>query len=160
MRLVFIISVLFFCGCKKNEVPFEDHYDWHTIKVTASAYNSTVSQTNSNPHITAFGDSLKPGFKYIAVSKDLLRKGLTHNTPVKIEGFDSIYFVKDKMHYRWKNKIDIYMGLDIKAAKTWGRKKVSISYGVPKQTQIDTVVKPSKLRDRHRKKSTFNTNSL
>ena len=117
-------------SCKKER--FEDNYDWHTIQVTASAYNSTRHQTDSNPHITAFGDSLKPGFNYIAVSKDLLKKGLKHNTPVKIEGFDSIYFVKDRMHSRWGNHIDIYMGLDIKAAQQWGRKKVAISYGIPK----------------------------
>jgi 3D (Asp-Asp-Asp) domain-containing protein len=117
-------------SCKK--AAFEDSYDWTTIKVTASAYNSTKHQTDSNPHITAFGDSLKPGLRYVAVSKDLIKLGLKHNTPIKIEGFDSIYFVKDRMHSRWKNRIDIYMGLDIKAARTWGRKKVNISYGIPK----------------------------
>ena len=50
----------------------------------------------------------------------------------KIEGFEGIYFVKDKMHSRWKNRIDIYMGVDVKAAKEWGRKKVCIEYGIPK----------------------------
>ena len=34
------------------------------------------------------------------------------------------------MHNRWRNKIDIYMGVDVKAAKHWGRKKVEIQYGV------------------------------
>lgn len=121
---------MFLFSCKEER--FEDKYDWHTIKVTASAYNSTRHQTDSNPHITAFGDSLKPGLNYIAVSNDLLKKGLKHNTPVKIQGFDSIYFVKDRMHSRWRNRIDIYMGVDVKAARQWGRKKVFISYGIPK----------------------------
>lgn len=103
------------------------------MEVTATAYNSVVNQTDNDPHITAFGDSLKPGMKYIAVSKDLLTKGLKHNTPVKIDGFKAIYFVKDKMHARWKNKIDIYMGTDVKAAKKWGRKKVKIEYGILKE---------------------------
>ncbi|WP_317048415.1 3D domain-containing protein [Confluentibacter sediminis] len=147
MRSLFIICVLLFYGCKK-EPRFEDDYDWHTIKVTASAYNSTKAQTDSNQHITAFGDSLKPGLKYIAVSNDLFRKGLKRDTPVKIEGFDSLYFVKDRMHSRWRNKIDIYMGLDIKAARKWGRKKVSISYGVPKPTEIDTISKSLTPRER------------
>ena len=57
---------------------------------------------------------------------------MKRDTPVKIKGFDSIYFVKDRMHGPWKNKIDIYMGTDVKAAKKWGRKKVTISYGVLK----------------------------
>ncbi|WP_372756652.1 3D domain-containing protein [Mariniflexile sp.] len=131
--LVFVVLILFF-NCKKEEIPFEDHYTWHKLKVTASAYNSVKNQTDSNPHITAFGDSLKPGLNYVAISRDLYRKGLKHNTPIKIEGFDSIYYVKDRMHGKWKNKIDIYMGTDIKAAKNWGRKKVSIHYGILKPT--------------------------
>ncbi|MCB0449175.1 MAG: 3D domain-containing protein [Confluentibacter sp.] len=120
-------------------MPFEKKYDWHPLKVTASAYNSVKSQTDANPHITAFGDSLIPGLRYIAVSQDLYRKGLKHNTPVKIKGFDSIYFVKDRMHGRWKNKIDIYMGTDVKSAKKWGRKKVSIAYGTLKP--VDSLKK-------------------
>lgn len=109
-----------------------DNYTWHTLDVTATAYNSYAYQTNSNPFITAFGDSLIPGKKYIAVSRDLLSLGLKHNTPVKIEGFEGVYLVKDKMHRRWKKRIDIYMGDDIKKAKEWGRRKVTIAYGIPK----------------------------
>ena len=131
--------VFFLFGCKKEKIPFEKKYDWHPLKVTASAYNSVKSQSDANPHITAFGDSLIPGLRYIAVSQDLYRKGLKHNTPVKIKGFDSIYFVKDRMHGRWKNKIDIYMGTDVKSAKKWGRKKVSIAYGTLKP--VDSLKK-------------------
>ena len=118
-------------GCNKDEPAFEDGYIWDSINVNATAYNSLAYQTDSDPNITAFGDSLKPGFKYIAVSRDLLRLGLKHNIPVKIEGLEGIYFVKDKMHSRWTKRIDIYMGIDVKAAKQWGRKKVCIEYGVP-----------------------------
>lgn len=137
---IILLFLLFINGCKKP-IPFEENYTWHKLKVTASAYNSVVSQTDSNPHITAFGDSLKPGLNYIAVSRDLYKKGLKRDTPVKIKGFDSIFFVKDRMHSRWKNKIDIYMGTDIQAAKMWGRKKVSISYGILKP--LDSI-KPKK----------------
>lgn len=139
-KKISIILILFLIwNCKKEEIPFEDNYTWHKLKVTASAYNSVASQTDFNPHITAFGDSLKPGLNYIAVSNDLYRKGLKRDTPVKIKGFDTIYFVKDRMHSRWKNKIDIYMGTDVKAAKKWGRKKVSISYGILKP--LDSIKK-------------------
>lgn len=99
--------------------------------VTATAYNSLAYQTNSNPNITAFGDSLQPGLKYIAVSRDLLKLGLKRNTPVIIEGLEGVYLVKDKMHSRWRNRIDVYMGVDVKAAKNWGRKRVCIDYGIP-----------------------------
>lgn len=108
-------------------------YDWIPIEVTATAYNSVSWQTSyEHPRITAWGDSIKPGVKWIAVSRDLLRKGLRHNTMVKIDTFDGIYLVKDKMHYRWTNRIDIYMGTDVKEAKEWGRRRVKIQYAVPK----------------------------
>ncbi len=119
-------------NCEKSEETFEDKYIWDSLNVTATAYNSLAYQTSSNPNITAFGDSLKPGLKYIAISRDLIRLGLKHNTPVKIEGLEGIYLVKDKMHSRWKYRIDVYMGVDVKAAKQWGRKRLCIEYGIPK----------------------------
>lgn len=134
MKIKFVIILFLLISCKKKlKDSYVENYTWHSLEVTATAYNSVVNQTDNDPHITAFGDSLKPGMKYIAVSKDLLTKGLKHNTPVKIDGFKAIYFVKDKMHARWKNKIDIYMGTDVKAAKKWGRKKVKIEYGILKE---------------------------
>ena len=36
------------------------------------------------------------------------------------------------MNKRWKKRIDIYMGTDVKKAKEWGKKKVTISYGIKK----------------------------
>ncbi len=100
-----------------------------TIEVTAMAYNSVKSQTGpGDPTITAWGDKLKPGMKVIAVSRDLIAMGLTHNTKVRIEGLEGAYVVKDKMNKRWKKKIDIYMGKDIKAARRWGRRKVKITF--------------------------------
>ena len=100
----------------------------HKLTVTASAYNSVRSQTQGNPSIAAWGDRLKPGMKVIAVSRDLLKMGLKHNTKVKIEGLSGYYLVKDKMNKRWSRKIDIYMGTDIKAARKWGKRKVTISW--------------------------------
>jgi len=100
-----------------------------TLEVESHAYNSVASQTNATkPALTAWGDTLKPGMKAIAVSRDLIKMGLTHNTKVKIKGLDGHYLVLDKMNKRWTKKIDIYMGVDVKAAKAWGKKKVTISW--------------------------------
>lgn len=109
---------------------------WDTLTVTASAYNSLRHQTQGDPNVAAWGDTLSPGMKVIAVSRDLQRKGLDYNTPVKIEGMDGVFLVKDRMHFRWKNKIDIYMGEDRKKAKKWGRKRLNIYYLVePQETE-------------------------
>jgi len=99
-----------------------------TLKVTATAYNSVPSQTDSTPDIAAWGDKLVPGMKAIAVSRDLLSKGLGRGTKVKIAGMPGTYTVLDKMNRRWRRKIDIYMGVDIKAAKQWGKRDVRIQW--------------------------------
>lgn len=108
-----------------------------TLTVTASAYNSLKLQGEGNASITAYGDTLVPGMKSIAVSRDLVRKGLTHGTPVVIEGFEGLFIVNDKMHQRWRNKIDIYMGIDKEKAMEWGRKKVKISFPGQEQTEVE-----------------------
>lgn len=129
-----IVLCLIILSCKKD---ISNSFEWKTLEVTATAYNSLAYQTSSNPHITAFGDSLKPGLRYIAVSRDLLKNGLGHNTLVKVEGLEGTYLVKDKMNRRWRNRIDVYMGTDVKAAKQWGRRKVNISYRV--EIKLDSL---------------------
>ena len=99
------------------------------IEVTATAYNSVESQTKAGDSTTAaWGDELSPGMKAIAVSRDLLEKGLDHNTSVKIEGLPGTYRVLDKMNKRWEKRIDIYMGNDVALAKEWGKQTVEISW--------------------------------
>ncbi|MFH6603845.1 3D domain-containing protein [Maribacter algicola] len=134
-KTIILLGVLsFFSACKEEK----EKYIWKPLEVTVSAYNSVSWQTSGNPNIAAWGDTLKPGMKSVAVSRDLLQLGLTHNTQIKIEGLDSIYLVKDKMHSRWSNRIDLYMGKDVKKAREWGRKKLTILYAVLNDSlQID-----------------------
>ncbi len=101
-----------------------------SLKVTASAYTSSVGETDDTPNLAAWGDTLKPGMKSIAVSRDLIDMGLTHNQEVTIEGLDGTYLVLDKMNKRWKKKIDIYMGEDVEKARQWGKKEVVIHWTV------------------------------
>lgn len=122
------IIFLTFVACNTDD----KNYIWKSMEVTVSAYNSTIAQTDGQPSIAAWGDTLAPGMKAIAVSRDLIRLGLEHNTQVKIDGLDGIFLVKDKMHSRWRNKIDLYMGTDVKKAKEWGKKTVNIQYRVKK----------------------------
>lgn len=100
----------------------------HSMRVTATAYNSLSGETDKTPSIAAWGDQLKPGMKVIAVSRDLLADGLDHNQPVKIEGLPGIYRVMDKMNKRYTRRIDIYMGTDRQAALNWGKREVEIQW--------------------------------
>lgn len=98
------------------------------LEVTATAYNSHRSQTNRQPKITAWGDRLEPGIRAIAVSRDLIRRGLRHKKRVRIDGLPGEYVVLDKMARRWTKRIDIYMGDDLTAAREWGRRRVTIRW--------------------------------
>ena len=98
------------------------------LRVTATAYNSLPGQTKDNPRVTAWGEKLAPGMKVIAVSRDLIAMGLTRGVKVKIDGLPGEYKVADKLHERWKRRIDIYMGVDVNAAKQWGKRTVTIRW--------------------------------
>jgi 3D (Asp-Asp-Asp) domain-containing protein len=105
-----------------------DHKIKHTLKVTATAYNSLPAQTDKHPNLAAWSDRLIPGMKAIAISRDLLLMGLKRGTKVRISGLKGEYVVLDKMHRRWHRRIDIYMGNNLQAAKNWGRRNVTISW--------------------------------
>lgn len=125
--IAFLLMV-FLLGCKEEKI--EDPYVWLPMEVTATAYNSVESQTNDQPTITAWGDTLAPESNSLAVSRDLIGKGLTYGTMVRIENFPDTFLINDKMHQRWRNRIDIHMGKDRKRALEWGRKKIKIYYAV------------------------------
>lgn len=101
-----------------------------SLEVSASAYNSVASQTNEQPDVAAWGDVLKPGMRAIAVSPDLIELGLGHGTEVTIEGLRGRYRVLDKTAARFTKRIDIYMGIDVDAAKEWGVKTVTITWRI------------------------------
>lgn len=119
--LIFAILFLLLYSCGSGESK-------HILKVTATAYNSLPDQTQGDPTITAWGDKLVPGMKVIAVSRDLIPMGLTHGVKVRIGGLSGSYTVMYKLHKRWMRRIDIYMGNDVKAAKEWGKREVTIRW--------------------------------
>lgn len=99
-----------------------------SLVVTATAYNSVPDQTDAQPNVAAWGDALTPGMKAIAVSHDLIELGLDHEALVAIEGLSGHYRVLDRMHPRWEKRIDIYMGHDLDAARSWGLRQVQIRW--------------------------------
>ena len=100
-----------------------------SMEVTATAYNSHPSQTDDTPNLAAWGDRLQPGMRAIAVSRDLIPLGFVRGARVRIEGFPGRRFVVlDKMHHRWRRRIDIYMGDDLEAARKWGTRRLRVHY--------------------------------
>jgi 3D (Asp-Asp-Asp) domain-containing protein len=98
------------------------------LAVTATAYNSTQAQTDARPNKGAWGDPIEPGMKIIAVSPDLVRKGLVRGTKVRIEGMAGEWTVLDRTPSRHRNRIDLYMGVDVSAARNWGRRRVTVRW--------------------------------
>jgi len=141
-----ILSILFLSGCTpdlhslnvKDKKPIEKE---HVRKVTATAYTSTVCQTDRTPYLAAWNNRLKPSVKSIAVSRDLLSLGLTNGASVRIDGYKHNYKVLDKMNKRWKNKIDIYMGCDRKRALRWGKRTVTIRWDKTEEEIAKEVIR-------------------
>lgn len=107
------------------------HGRTRSFTVTATAYSSTPRQTDATPFHGAWGDRLDrlpEGQRAIAVSPDLLKKGLDRGKKVRIDGEDDTYVVLDRTPARWANRIDVYMGTDTRAARHWGHRKVKISW--------------------------------
>jgi 3D (Asp-Asp-Asp) domain-containing protein len=101
------------------------------LVVTATAYNAVPEQTDSRPELGAWGDRLRPGMRAVAVSPDLLALGLVRGSRVRIEGLRGEYRVLDKMPGRWRRRIDIFMGTDRRAARSWGKRLVRIEWAPP-----------------------------
>lgn len=104
-----------------------------SLNVWATAYTSTEAQTDADPLIGAWGHRLDKvkGARVIAVSPDLLKKGLKRGQHVRIKGLKGEFVVLDKMSSRWTNRIDLYMVHDLRAAKRWGRRRVKIFWTEP-----------------------------
>ena len=113
-----VIACLLLAACAKE----------NSMEIVATAYTSSSGETDEHPTLAAWGHTLEPDMKVIAVSRDLEEFGLTKGTRVTIEELPGEYLVLDKMHSRWEQKIDIYMGNDTEAAIEWGEREVSIQW--------------------------------
>jgi 3D (Asp-Asp-Asp) domain-containing protein len=113
-----VLVVVMFVGCTNER----------RLAVTATAFNSTRAQTDDRPSETACGDRLRPGSRIIAVSRDLKAQGLICGTEVEISGLEGSWTVGDLTARRHRQRIDIYMGRDIKAARQWGVQEVEITW--------------------------------
>ena len=98
----------------------QNSYDtWGTLEidVTVTMYNPSPEQTDSTPNQTADGTIINPEraseFRYIALSRDLLRRWggpFNYGDYVMLkgtDGYDGIYQVRDTMAPKFINRVDI-----------------------------------------------------
>ena len=135
--LLFLLLAVVCASCAALR-PMPAEYE-NSLIVTAAAYNSLPSQTDGSPNVGAWGDRIAPGVKAIAISQDLGSLGLRRGAKVRIDGLPGEYVVLDMMPSRWKRHIDIYMGDDVKGARSWGRRKVKIWWTNPERSQSPSI---------------------
>ena len=82
--------------------------------VTLTHYSADTYQTDNTPTITAFMVKVRIG--YIAVSRDLFKRGWTPGRKVYIEG-KGVYIIADLMNKRKGNWVDIFTNSDSDAKK-------------------------------------------
>lgn len=91
-----------------------------TIVVRASAYSSTVDQTDGDPFTTASGVKVRDGI--------VASNGLPFGTKIRIPTHygDRVFTVEDRMNAKWDHqRIDIWMATR-SAAKQWGVRTVTL----------------------------------
>ena len=113
-----LVAALCAAGCSREQ----------RLTVTATAFNSTRAQTDDRPLETSCGHHLRPSSRVIAVSRDLRDLGLVCGTEVEISGIAGTWTVADVTARRYKQRIDLYMGRDIKAARQWGVQDVELTW--------------------------------
>jgi 3D (Asp-Asp-Asp) domain-containing protein len=99
-----------------------------SLTVKAKAYVAHGRKKKTGYPRGAWGDTLTPDIKAIAVSPDLVDAGLGYKAKLTIEGLPGEYQVLDLMHGRWRKTIDVYFGDDRQAARQWGNRTITISF--------------------------------
>ena len=104
-----------------------DEYETEGMHVTVTMYQPVRYQTDSTPNILADGTRIKTqeasNYKFIAVSRNLLKRWggwLDYGDFIVLTGTenkDGVYQVRDTMHPRWVNRIDILESIDVKPYK-------------------------------------------
>jgi len=82
-----------------------------TIKVLASAYSSTLDQTDSTPCNTATGYDVCENYARYGAANTIASNFLPLHTVVRIPELygDQLFVVRDRMNERYYQKIDIWM---------------------------------------------------
>ena len=102
-------------------------YETEGMNVTVTMYQPVSNQTDSTPNILADGTRIRTqsasDYKFIAVSRNLLKRWggwLDYGDFILLQGTDSkdgVYQVRDTMHPRWVNRIDILESINVKPYK-------------------------------------------
>jgi len=124
-------------------------YETEGMHVTVTMYQPVSYQTDSTPNILADGTKIRTqeasNYKFIAVSRNLLKRWggwLDYGDFIILKGTDEkdgVYQVRDTMHPRWVNRIDILESIDVKPYKFEKAKIVKTDLTLTEDYKAETL---------------------
>jgi hypothetical protein len=99
--------------------------------LTVAAFSIALRGPGEDPVRGKWGDELKPGIKAVAVSPDLVARGLSQGTRVRIEGLPSAYRVRDQLPDGTRERIEIFMGTDAASVARFGEQRMRVWWETP-----------------------------
>ena len=126
-----------------------NEYEAEGMNVTVTMYQPVSYQTDSTPNILADGTKIRTqeasNYKFIAVSRNLLKRWggwLDYGDFIILKGTDEkdgVYQVRDTMHPRWVNRIDILESIDVKPYKFEKAKIVKTDLTLTEDYKAETL---------------------
>ena len=126
-----------------------NEYETEGMNVTVTMYQPVSYQTDSTPNILADGTKIRTqeasNYKFIAVSRNLLKRWggwLDYGDFIILKGTDEkdgVYQVRDTMHPRWVNRIDILESIDVKPYKFEKAKIVKTDLTLTEDYKTETL---------------------
>ncbi len=126
-----------------------NEYETEGMNVTVTMYQPVSYQTDSTPNILADGTKIRTqeasNYKFIAVSRNLLKRWggwLDYGDFIILKGTDEkdgVYQVRDTMHPRWVNRIDILESIDVKPYKFEKAKIVKTDLTLTQDYKAETL---------------------
>lgn len=126
-----------------------NEYETEGMNVTVTMYQPVSYQTDSTPNILADGTRIRTqeasNYKFIAVSRNLLKRWggwLDYGDFIILKGTDEkdgVYQVRDTMHPRWVNRIDILESIDVKPYKFEKAKIVKTDLTLTEDYKAETL---------------------
>lgn len=92
-------------------------------------YTPSSDETDSTPYITASGARVRLGI--CAISRDLEKLGFTFGRSIYVKGLGS-FEIQDRMHRRWKNRIDILV-MSKRQARRFGKIEKAVCFFLNQQ---------------------------
>ena len=95
------------------------------------AFAIELRRPGEEPARGSWGDELVPGMKALAVSPDLVERGLSRGVRVRIEGLPASYRVRHRLGDGTRERVEIFMGTDAEAVHRWQERRARIWWETP-----------------------------